>query len=264
MQQGSRARGRRYAAGRRARRSRRRRSLRHRGRAAAHPRRPPQPGAIACRLTMPLLALLVAILLVASQAIYTVEPDASTRSSSSWARSSTSTRTRACTSRCRWCRTCATSTGATSCSRMRTSTASSRRRRRRSRSTSSCCGGSSTSSSTTSRCRATRTWRAQPAVADGAQQSRRGVQQGHDARGDFHRPRPHHDRDAAEGRPGRTTHRRRGGRRAPAPPRAAERRDRPRVRAHGIGAPARGQRAALDSAPPSRRRSAPTPIASAR
>ena len=106
--------------------------------------------------------------------------------------------------------------------------------------------------------------RAAPAVADGAREPRRGVQQAHDARGDLDRARQDHDDDAAEGRRRREDDRRRGRRRAPAPRRAAARRDRPGLRADGIGAPARGQRAALARRRRNRKRSAPTPTASAR
>ena len=106
--------------------------------------------------------------------------------------------------------------------------------------------------------------RAPPAVADGPLQSRRGVQQAHDARRHLDRARSHHDRDAAEGRRRRQDDRRRGRRRAAAPHRAAARRHGPGLPADGIGAPARGQRAAFDSAPRNRKRSAPTPTASGR
>ena len=87
--------------------------------------------------------------------------------------------------------------------------------------------------------------RAPPAVADRPREPRRGVQQAHRARGDLRRARQDHDDDAAEGRRRREDDRRRDRRRAAAARRAAARRDRAGLRADGIGAPARGQRAAL-------------------
>jgi HflK protein len=111
------------------------------------------------RITMPLLALVVALILVASQALYTVSQ---TQYAIKFQLGEIVdvNKDAGLTSRSRWCRTCATSTAATSCSRTPTSTASSRPRRRRSRSTSSCCGASPTCARTTSPCRATRTSRA--------------------------------------------------------------------------------------------------------
>ena len=96
--------------------------------------------------------------------------------------------------------------------------------------------GASPTSSSASRGAGQRGRRTQPPVADRAQQLGRGIQQVDDARGDLDRPRPHHQRNAPQGRPGRQAHRRRSGRRAPAPAGPAERRNRSRVRADGVRA----------------------------
>ena len=135
-------------------------------------------------------------------------------------------------------------TGATCCSRTPTSTAWSPRRRRRSRSTSSCSGASSTSSSTTSRAGQRGPARAPPG-ADGAHQPGRGVQQAtmHEAISTgreriMTETRQKADQDARNiGVEVVDVRLRRAG--------AARRRHRPGLRADGIGAPARGQRAAL-------------------
>ena len=196
------------------------------------------------KFTMPILALLVAVLLVLSQSLFTVD-QRSTRSCSSWARSSR-----------RKPNAGPLLQGAAAAERplLRQAHPDARHRRagslhhlaRRSRcwSTPSSSGASSTSSSTTSRCRATRR-RRDAAVADGPRHLREefGKRTMHDAisgeRDEIMNV------DAAEGRRGRAHDRRRDRRRAAEARRPAAGRHRAGLPAHGVRAQARRQRTAL-------------------